>query len=81
MVTLFALINGDVVHSGFEDLAKDQTLFMLSRIYMYTFVILFITAVRNVFLFIIQDGYHLAKAVSIRARKTGFHKAPDIHVF
>lgn len=63
IVTLFALLNGDVVHSGFNNLAQDPHTFFLSRAYMYTFVVLFITAVRNVFIFIIQDGYHLAKVV------------------
>eukprot|EP01126_Amoeba_proteus_P007487 TRINITY_DN12699_c0_g1_i6.p1 TRINITY_DN12699_c0_g1~~TRINITY_DN12699_c0_g1_i6.p1 ORF type:complete len:723 (-),score=193.66 TRINITY_DN12699_c0_g1_i6:206-2167(-) len=63
-VTLFALLNGDDIHATFSDLAKRYPLLLFSRIYLYTFVLLFITAVLNVFIFIIEDGYHLAKVLS-----------------
>lgn len=38
----------------------------VSRIYLYTFALLTITAVLNIFIYIIEDAYHLAKVVRIR---------------
>ncbi|KJE88457.1 hypothetical protein CAOG_00111 [Capsaspora owczarzaki ATCC 30864] len=61
-VTLFAVINGDSVLQVFTTLDEkaDFTYRAIARVYMYTFCVLFITAIINVFIFIIEDGYRLA---------------------
>eukprot|EP01126_Amoeba_proteus_P042063 TRINITY_DN4558_c0_g1_i9.p1 TRINITY_DN4558_c0_g1~~TRINITY_DN4558_c0_g1_i9.p1 ORF type:complete len:221 (-),score=41.17 TRINITY_DN4558_c0_g1_i9:248-910(-) len=65
VVTLFAFMNGDGLHAAFKALGSQSSMLPLARIYMYTFVLLFITVVRNVFIFIMQDGYHLGKVLSL----------------
>jgi len=64
--TMFALINGDEIHDTFKELTQNYTYPLVARIYLYTFIMLFITAVWNIFIFIIEDAYHLAKAVARR---------------
>lgn len=59
MVSLFALLNGDDIHAIFLDLEHNYPWVIVTRAYLYTFILLFITAVLNVFIFIIEDGYHL----------------------
>ena len=61
--TLFALLNGDSILLEYQTLC-DQTSFMyclFAQFYLYTFCVLFITTVLNVFIFIIEDGYHHAQ--------------------
>ena len=61
-LTLFAVLNGD------EILATYQSLYpypyqIVANVYMYSFCILFITSILNLFIFIIEDAYHLAKGI------------------
>ncbi|KAL6061657.1 Mucolipin-2 [Balamuthia mandrillaris] len=61
-VTLFSLLNGDEIRSTFEELGVTYPIRTLPTIYLYVFVGLFITAILNIFIFIIEDSYHAAKA-------------------
>lgn len=63
-VTLFALLNGDVIHDVFEELYPYHPI--LSRIYLYTFISLFIYAVLNIFIAIIEDAFFAAKAFTLK---------------
>jgi len=69
-VTLFALLNGDDIHNTFLHLEDVYPYLFFSRLYLFTFVLLFITAVLNVFIFIIEDSYHLAKVLTTPDRDT-----------
>jgi hypothetical protein len=61
-VTLFALLTGDDIHQTFKDIVDaSYPVPWVSRVYIYTFVIIFITTVLNVCIFIIEDAYVLAK--------------------
>mmetsp|Transcript_12988 Transcript_12988/g.51805 ORF Transcript_12988/g.51805 Transcript_12988/m.51805 type:complete len:812 (+) Transcript_12988:179-2614(+) len=61
-VTLFALLTGDDIHDTFKDIVDGgYPLPIVSRIYIYSFCIIFITTVLNVFIFIIEDSYRVAK--------------------
>lgn len=59
-VTLFALINGDDTHAIFRDLWENYPYPKLSQAYLFSFDLLFITLVLNVFLYIIEDAYQAA---------------------
>eukprot|EP00817_Percolomonadidae_sp_ATCC50343_P001646 CAMPEP_0117422640 /NCGR_PEP_ID=MMETSP0758-20121206/3447_1 /TAXON_ID=63605 /ORGANISM="Percolomonas cosmopolitus, Strain AE-1 (ATCC 50343)" /LENGTH=279 /DNA_ID=CAMNT_0005205397 /DNA_START=1255 /DNA_END=2094 /DNA_ORIENTATION=+ len=57
-VTLFAAINGDAMHDIFDMLfGNDKILAYLSRAFMYTFVLLFICGVLNIFVLIMEDAF------------------------
>ncbi len=58
MITLFAVLNGDVIRETFLDL-NEQSPF-LSQVYMYTFICLFIYVVLNVFIAIIEEAFFSA---------------------
>lgn len=62
-VSLFALILGDDVHATFDELTASYPYLWLSRIFLYVYCILAITAVLNVCIFLIEDAYHAAKLV------------------
>jgi len=62
-VSLFALLNGDDVHATFDDLEAQYPYTLFAQLYLFTFVIFFITAILNIFIFIIEDSYHAAKDV------------------
>lgn len=60
-VTLFSLINGDGVHATFEELYSEHK--FISRLYLYSFISLFIYAVLNIFIVIIEDAFSSCKEV------------------
>jgi hypothetical protein len=60
-VALFALLNGDDVHATFIELYSHYPYPTFSHLYLFCFVILFITAILNIFIFIIEDAYRAAK--------------------
>lgn len=60
-VTLFALLNGDSIKDVFEDLYDQFPWPPFTRIYLYSFVVLFITAILNLFILMIEDAYIGAK--------------------
>jgi hypothetical protein len=65
-VTLFALLTGDDIHDTFSDIIDGAyPVPVVSRLYIYTFVTIFITSVLNVFIFIIEDSFHYAKMVCV----------------
>lgn len=68
-VTLFGLINADDVMKTFTSLSEDFDHTWIAWIYLYTFMLLFILAVLNVFIFIIEDAFHAAKSWGKKARK------------
>eukprot|EP00300_Choanocystis_sp_HF-7_P012272 c17816_g1_i2.p1 GENE.c17816_g1_i2~~c17816_g1_i2.p1 ORF type:complete len:395 (+),score=73.09 c17816_g1_i2:1254-2438(+) len=59
-VTLFSLLNGDSVLAIFTSLHNSSSHFA-SRIYLYTFVGIFILAVFNIFVVIIEEAFRAAK--------------------
>lgn len=59
-VTLFALINGDDTHAIFASLRENYPYPRLAQAYLFSFDLLFITLVLNVFLYIIEDAYQAA---------------------
>ena len=62
-ISLFALVCGDDVHATFNDLLAVYPFPFVAQIYLYAFTTLFITAILNVFIFIIEDSYHFSKYV------------------
>lgn len=60
-VTLFSLANGDEMHGTYADLDTSYPWGWIARVYLYTYILLFITAIMNVFIFIIEDAFEAAK--------------------
>ena len=70
LVTLFSLLNGDDIYGTFTEIEDGQyPLTIISRIYIFSFVTLFVTSVLNVFIFIIEDSYRTAKLYSRSAEE------------
>ena len=63
-VTLFSLLNGDVIHDVFEDIHPNSP--VVSRIFLYSFLALFIYAVLNIFVAIIEDSFFATKQIQVR---------------
>lgn len=61
-VTLFAVLNGDVIHDVFKACLPAGPL--ISRAYLYCFICMFIYAVLNIFIAIVEDSYFSAKPKS-----------------
>ena len=67
LVTLFTLLNGDNIYDTIAEIEEGTYGYpVVYRVYIFTFVTLFITTVLNVFIFIIEDAYHRAKEVQQR---------------
>jgi hypothetical protein len=66
-VTLFSLLNGDAIHDTFDEIYPSSP--FVSRVYLYTFISLFIYAVLNIFIAIIEDAFFLAKAFQSASAK------------
>ena len=60
MITLFALLNGDEIRSTFMDLNQPYPL--VSAVYLYSFVCLFIYVVLNVFIAIVEESFFASRA-------------------
>merc|ERR1711871_372933 len=91
-VTLFAVLNGDVILETFQDLYPINQ--VVSRLFMYTFICLFMYVVLNIFISIVEEAYYKglsmdtdpaveddvseASTVSNRARTEG-NAAPTYH--
>ena len=58
MITLFAVLNGDVIRETFLNLSEKSP--YVSQVYMYTFICLFIYVVLNVFIAIIEEAFFSA---------------------
>ena len=55
MITLFAVLNGDVIRESFMDILPFYPL--VSQLYLYSFVCLFIYVVLNVFIAIVEESF------------------------
>lgn len=62
-VSLFALMTGDDVHATFDEMTAEYPFVWLSRIFLYCYCLFAITAVLNIFIFLIEDAFHAAKKV------------------
>eukprot|EP01028_Stygiella_incarcerata_P010768 TRINITY_DN573_c0_g1_i1.p1 TRINITY_DN573_c0_g1~~TRINITY_DN573_c0_g1_i1.p1 ORF type:complete len:717 (-),score=152.42 TRINITY_DN573_c0_g1_i1:121-2271(-) len=61
-VTLFAVLNGDVLRDTYDLTdSMDPWLSAVSRAYLYTFIALFIYAVLNIFILIMEDAFFTVK--------------------
>jgi hypothetical protein len=78
IVTLFSLLNGDDIYATFAEIEEGQfPSVALSRIYIITFVTLFVTSVLNVFIFIIEDSYRQAKLSALNRSDDDFSAPED----
>lgn len=67
---LFGLINGDEVFTTMNALSSDETIiYPFSLFYFYSFIILFIFGVANLFIAIIDNTYRRIKEVGDRDTK------------
>eukprot|EP01119_Soliformovum_irregulare_P022421 TRINITY_DN7664_c0_g3_i2.p2 TRINITY_DN7664_c0_g3~~TRINITY_DN7664_c0_g3_i2.p2 ORF type:complete len:265 (-),score=106.59 TRINITY_DN7664_c0_g3_i2:46-840(-) len=69
MISLFGLLNGDNIVYTFTDLNANFDNTFVNEIYLYSFIILFICAILNIFIFIIEDAFHIAKRWNMRGKK------------
>ncbi|ETO20486.1 hypothetical protein RFI_16731 [Reticulomyxa filosa] len=58
-VTLFSLLNGDSIHDVFAEVYSSSP--VISRFYLYVFIALFIYAVLNIFIAIVEDAFFASK--------------------
>ena len=72
-VTLFALMNGDIIDDTFQSIffESNVVLQVVSRVYLYTYIALFIYAILNILLAIMEDAYFQVKRQIIQ----GLHEA------
>jgi len=60
-VTLFCLLNGDVIHDVFVDIYPADA--FISRAYVYIFILLFIYTVLNIFTAIVEEGFLKSRVI------------------
>lgn len=72
MVTLFAVLNGDVIRETFLNLLPVYP--VISQIYLYTFICLFIYVVLNVFIAIVEEAFFMS-----RRTQGGNNSVPNHH--
>eukprot|EP01061_Rhynchopus_euleeides_P028677 TRINITY_DN4678_c1_g2_i1.p1 TRINITY_DN4678_c1_g2~~TRINITY_DN4678_c1_g2_i1.p1 ORF type:complete len:706 (+),score=276.81 TRINITY_DN4678_c1_g2_i1:107-2224(+) len=79
-VVLFSLMNGDIVDETFASIFFEDSLFLkvFSRMYMYSFVALFIYAILNILLVILEDAYFLVKRQVIEGIKEDMEGRDDL---
>eukprot|EP01107_Rhizomastix_libera_P012777 TRINITY_DN3308_c0_g1_i2.p1 TRINITY_DN3308_c0_g1~~TRINITY_DN3308_c0_g1_i2.p1 ORF type:complete len:598 (+),score=175.39 TRINITY_DN3308_c0_g1_i2:46-1794(+) len=69
-VLLFSLFSGDVIYSTFYKFNKKSRFPFLGEIYLYTFVLFFITVVFNISLLLIESAFHSSeKHKAMKKRK------------
>eukprot|EP00754_Rhynchopus_humris_P026526 Rhum_TRINITY_DN15024_c4_g1::Rhum_TRINITY_DN15024_c4_g1_i1::g.133799::m.133799 len=70
-VVLFALMNGDIIDDTFGAIYFEESWFLkvVSRLYMYSFIGLFVYAILNILLVILEDAYFLVKRQVIEGIK------------
>ena len=59
LITLYALMSGDMVYDTFQDLTGVH--YLLSQLYLYSFVFFSICVIQSLFISVIQDGYVTAQ--------------------
>lgn len=58
MISLFSAMNGDAITDIFMCLTGESTsTAIFGRIYLFTFIVLFIYAIFNIFILIMEDAY------------------------
>mmetsp|Transcript_13996 Transcript_13996/g.25012 ORF Transcript_13996/g.25012 Transcript_13996/m.25012 type:complete len:389 (+) Transcript_13996:2-1168(+) len=62
MITLFSVLNGDVVRETFMDILPSFP--YVTQIYMYSFICLFIYVVLNVFIAIVEESFFSTRATA-----------------
>lgn len=67
MITLFAVLNGDVIRETYLDIDVIQP--FVGQVYMYTFICLFIYVVLNIFIAIIEEAFLSTQAESTKKSK------------
>ena len=76
MITLFAVLNGDVIRETFLNL--DNGGFpVVSQLYMYSFICLFIYVVLNIFIAIIEEAFFSAWAPQQESLPQAQTRSPD----
>eukprot|EP00005_Dracoamoeba_jomungandri_P010871 CAMPEP_0174272706 /NCGR_PEP_ID=MMETSP0439-20130205/52207_1 /TAXON_ID=0 /ORGANISM="Stereomyxa ramosa, Strain Chinc5" /LENGTH=726 /DNA_ID=CAMNT_0015363449 /DNA_START=236 /DNA_END=2416 /DNA_ORIENTATION=+ len=70
-ITLFSLLNGDAIRDTFRQISISYPYPAVPIIYLFTFIGLFITAILNIFIFIIEDAFHSAKISKQNQRNFG----------
>ena len=68
-ITLFSLLNGDSIHDIFVDLYHFSPL--VSSVYLYSFICLFIYAVLNIAIAIVEDAFFASKAFQLQIHEGG----------
>ena len=61
-VALFSTANGDEIHATFNELADSFPVLWFTRVYMYTFLLLFISAIMNIGIFVIEEAFSVSKS-------------------
>ena len=61
MFSLFSLMNGDIINESYLDLTTVD--YLISQLYLYTFIAMSVLVIQNVFIAIITDGYQISKYV------------------
>ena len=62
-MTLFSVLNGDVIRETFMDLTPDFP--VVGQLYLYTFTCLFIYVVLNVFIAIVEESFFSTRKRSL----------------
>lgn len=63
---MFSLTNGDDLQNTFRSTDSQP---ILSRIYFYSFIMIFIYAVANIFIAIIEDSYFTVKEETAQGKR------------
>ncbi len=67
------------MHATFQDLNDVFPWVWISRVYLYVYTILFIAAIMNIFIFLIEDSFHSAKTWDSKVCPFLFHICLAVH--
>eukprot|EP00163_Fabomonas_tropica_P029839 TRINITY_DN6559_c0_g1_i3.p1 TRINITY_DN6559_c0_g1~~TRINITY_DN6559_c0_g1_i3.p1 ORF type:complete len:447 (+),score=103.97 TRINITY_DN6559_c0_g1_i3:170-1510(+) len=74
--TLFSVLNGDEIRATFLSLNRCPYP-ALGQTFVYTFTVLFMSTIFNVFIFLVEDSYHAAKGEDVETGDHGGHGGHD----
>uniref|UniRef100_A0A7S3P0P5 Polycystin cation channel PKD1/PKD2 domain-containing protein n=1 Tax=Euplotes crassus TaxID=5936 RepID=A0A7S3P0P5_EUPCR len=77
MFTLFATMNGDMIWDVWHDI--DSINFLLAQLFLYSFILLSICLIFNVFIVIIEDGYIMQKFFARTDWVRGVNQRTSLH--
>eukprot|EP01113_Clastostelium_recurvatum_P022282 TRINITY_DN2654_c0_g1_i1.p1 TRINITY_DN2654_c0_g1~~TRINITY_DN2654_c0_g1_i1.p1 ORF type:complete len:695 (-),score=161.61 TRINITY_DN2654_c0_g1_i1:29-2113(-) len=63
MASLYALINGDEIHQTFVEVEAEYPYPFIARVYLYSFISIFLLVILNIFIFVIEAAYQAANNV------------------